>query len=479
MKKTTEYNPIADAFPQDPGAAAPIQNVALLKACSEQNFLLLDASFKIVTFSRSFRQFWINFATDICEGDFFFAGVPAQWLVTFEGCLLNALSGSKTELEIEVAFPDQSIRNLLFRFEPRCDEHKGVTGVSVFLTDITESAQLKVKKTEEKYRMLIEQAFDSIIIYSGEGTILDFNESACASMEYSKKEFRQISIYDLFFPEDIVENPLEITTMKPGQSITDYRVLRRKNGSSVEMEITNKLLPDGTFMAIARDITEWKESEQEKEFDSNNLKALINNTSDLMWSVDRDLHLITFNKAFEEMMKQVMAKPLKTGSNIFAIGFDEEKLGRWTEFYHRALSGESFTETEFISSPVHTWSEISFYPILSEDKIVGTACYSRNITETRKATQLLQKAYSENSAILESITDGFLTVDKIWVVNYWNKEAESIMGVPRESIIGKNIWEVFPVAVGLNFIQKLIERWLNKFRSVLKNFLLRSTFGSM
>jgi PAS domain S-box-containing protein len=455
MKRAPLSNTTTESHGGETDLLARIQDLVWLKVNSDENFLLLDLSFKVITFNRSLHKLWLNFVKDICEGDLILTRVPAHWVMTFESCLLKAASGSETQVEVEMAFPDQSIHHFLVRYKPACDEFEKVTGVSVFLTDITESAHLKAKESEEKYRTLIEHAFDSIIIYSSLGAILDFNESACACLGYSNKEFPKINIHDLFFPHDILESRLHTPKMKPGQSITEFRTLKRKNGSPVEMEITTKVLPDGTCMAVARDITEWKESEQEKEFDSNNLKALINNTNDLMWSVDCDLRLITFNKAFEEMMKRVMVKPLKTGSNIFAIGFDEEKLGRWTEFYHRALSGESFTETECTDSPIHTWSEISFYPILNEDTIVGTACYSRNITETKKATQLLRKAYSMNSAILESITDGFVTVDKNWVVNYWNKEAESIMDVPRENIIGKNIWEVFPVAIGLKFYSEI------------------------
>ena len=55
-----------------------------------------------------------------------------------------------------------------------------------------------------------------------------------------------------------------------------------------------------------RDITRNKKAELQKEFDENNMKSLINNTADLMWSVDKHLKLITSNKAFEEMLQQII-----------------------------------------------------------------------------------------------------------------------------------------------------------------------------
>lgn len=52
--------------------------------------------------------------------------------------------------------------------------------------------------------------------------------------------------------------------------------------------------------------------------------------------------------------------------------------------------------------------------------------------------------------ILESITDGFFALDRNWVVRYYNKAAEKML-LPSDQIINKNLWEVFPDAVGTLF----------------------------
>ncbi|RZM30042.1 MAG: PAS domain S-box protein [Pedobacter sp.] len=67
--------------------------------------------------------------------------------------------------------------------------------------------------------------------------------------------------------------------------------------------------------------------------------------------------------------------------------------------------------------------------------------------------QLLQ--YQKRiSNILESFTDAFFEVDRSWVVTYWNKEAEHLLGKSREEIIGKNLWEVYPDAVNTLFFEQ-------------------------
>lgn len=64
--------------------------------------------------------------------------------------------------------------------------------------------------------------------------------------------------------------------------------------------------------------------------------------------------------------------------------------------------------------------------------------------------QLLQ--YQQRIAnILESFTDGFFETDENWIITYWNKEAERILQMQKEAVIGNNLWEIYHDAVPLKF----------------------------
>ncbi|MEX2380252.1 MAG: PAS domain S-box protein, partial [Vicingaceae bacterium] len=63
----------------------------------------------------------------------------------------------------------------------------------------------------------------------------------------------------------------------------------------------------------------------------------------------------------------------------------------------------------------------------------------------------LEKAYEERNQILESIGDAFFSVDKYWIVTYWNQKAEEVLLTPKDTILNKNLWEVFEDAVDLKF----------------------------
>jgi PAS domain S-box-containing protein len=382
-------------------------------------------------------------------------------------------------------------------------------------------------QSEEKYRTLVEQAFDGIIIYSPDLIIRDCNHSACAALGYKQAELKGLNIADLFLKEDLLARPLHFETLIAGKTTLDYRRLKRKDGSYIQMEIGTKIMPDGNLMAIGRDITARKEAEQkikhsetnlrtifentsegfllldregvvkafnknsaeyafflkekemqlgdrmvdfiepsrkemfegiiakiltgetviydrshdledgktrwvdfsinpviengrvngvcitgrdvtekkiieqQREFDHNNLYALINNTNDMMWSVDRELNLITSNDAFDKMAQHVSGQPLSKGDNILTNRFGKDQLKRFRKYYERAFSGKSFVEIEHTDSPAEFWAEISFYPIRQENEVIGTACFSRDITQRKKAEDQIKKAFTERQLLAE------------------------------------------------------------------------------
>jgi PAS domain S-box-containing protein len=89
-----------------------------------------------------------------------------------------------------------------------------------------------------------------------------------------------------------------------------------------------------------------------------------------------------------------------------------------------------------------------------EGDLRGFAKVTRDITarkeaEDRERLLIREKAALERAAdTLESISDAFYAVDEEWRFTYVNGKAEEIWGRSREELLGKNIWDEFPEAVG-------------------------------
>ncbi len=80
-----------------------------------------------------------------------------------------------------------------------------------------------------------------------------------------------------------------------------------------------------------------------------------------------------------------------------------------------------------------------------------------DLTERHQAQKDLQEEHRRSVTILESITDAFFSLDRGFRLTYLNHEAEKLLGKTRQEMMGKNLWELFPEAVGSRF-QREYER---------------------
>lgn len=69
----------------------------------------------------------------------------------------------------------------------------------------------------------------------------------------------------------------------------------------------------------------------------------------------------------------------------------------------------------------------------------------------QQAEAALLAAYERHNKILESISDAFFALDNAWNFVYVNCEAERMLRHSRGELVGQNVWEVFPAAIGSQF----------------------------
>jgi PAS domain S-box-containing protein len=143
-------------------------------------------------------------------------------------------------------------------------------------------------------------------------------------------------------------------------------------------------IPD-TITGFTEDITEERTLQQKIKEDKRNLRALIDNTEDFIWSVDKNLKYISINQAHVNFILGLTGKNIKPGDNSSAYDLKNEDRDTWLGYYSRALEGEAFIAVqEIILNDRKAYFEIHFHPIFNElDEITGVSCFSRNITERR------------------------------------------------------------------------------------------------
>jgi diguanylate cyclase (GGDEF)-like protein/PAS domain S-box-containing protein len=113
------------------------------------------------------------------------------------------------------------------------------------------------------------------------------------------------------------------------------------------------------------------------------LAALIESTEDLIWSVDIDFRLLTFNKAFERAIEHIRGKKPVVGMR-HEDTMTPERAALWPPLYRRVLTEGSY-RIEYLLHDGRTL-EITFNPIVIDGVTTGISAFGKDITE-RKRTE--------------------------------------------------------------------------------------------
>lgn len=132
-----------------------------------------------------------------------------------------------------------------------------------------ETVNETLKKSEQRFRSLIQDLSDVILILTPDGTLCYASHSANRIFGYESKELMGQNISSLIHPDDIVQlsNSLEKAAMQQGKTFaTEFR-LRRKDGSWINLEATGNPMSDdpsaGRALLTCRDVTERRRLEHE------------------------------------------------------------------------------------------------------------------------------------------------------------------------------------------------------------------------
>ena len=132
------------------------------------------------------------------------------------------------------------------------------------MRDVTERVRAReaLRESESRYRAVLEQASDGIIIADERYRLLEVNARACEMTGYTREELLRMSVTDFLLPEDLAAHPLQRERLAGGGIVLTERRARRKDGTVIHAEISSRLLPDGGMLSIARDVTERKAAEE-------------------------------------------------------------------------------------------------------------------------------------------------------------------------------------------------------------------------
>lgn len=157
-----------------------------------------------------------------------------------------------------------------------------------FIRDISERKKIaeEIKASEEKYRVLVEEASEGIYISDKTGRFVTVNASACRLAQHTEEELLDMSIYDFFVDDDLKARPPQFEALKQGKTIVSERIMKRKDGKFNHLEITSKLLTDGRLLSLVRDVADRKKAEEAIRLSNERYNLVAKATNDSIWDLD-------------------------------------------------------------------------------------------------------------------------------------------------------------------------------------------------
>jgi PAS domain S-box-containing protein len=177
--------------------------------------------------------------------------------------LADVMAGKAREYEVRWKTKDGTVIQFDGATVPRLSDAGEFLSTLCTLRDVTERKRTeeKLRKSEEKYRDLIEISPDAIYVVDANGICVLGNRAGADLVGTPQDELVGTPVTDTYLAEerDLFLERLE--KLRGGGTLRFERTFVRKNGNIIPVEVSVTAIRGGYFQAILRDISERKRSE--------------------------------------------------------------------------------------------------------------------------------------------------------------------------------------------------------------------------
>ncbi|TMV47415.1 PAS domain S-box protein [Paenibacillus mesophilus] len=289
----------------------------------------------------------------------------------------------------------------------------------------------------EKHRIVAENTSDTIVLVDNEAVVRYVSPSIRALTGYSVEEYEGMDAFDMLHPDDVSRVRLShAEAVKSKQPVDlEYRLVHVQGHTVyVEARVKPVLDKDGNVqyvVAVARDVTERKQTEQL-------LENILDNVNAAVVSTDKDFSRMTFcsdsiEKIFGLPKQEVIAKPILMHTHMHP---DDDSL-LMNEVKQQLDQGLPVVQTLRLIHPGETrWIKITMHPYLDHtgaiERIDGIMM---DVTDKKRSELALEESEQRYKSLFENNLDGVFSIELngFYFVNA-NRSFEKITGIRMDQL---------------------------------------------
>jgi len=314
-------------------------------------------------------------------------------------------------------------------------------------TDEVTRVNAAIKKSEEKYRLMIETTHESVVV--AQDGLLKFVNPMTLSLlgGYSEKELIDRPFSEFIHPDDrsmVLENYRRRFTKEAAQSRYPFRVVTR-DGIVHWVEINATLIEwqgkPATLNFLAN-ITERKQAEDALRESEEQHRMLIEASFDLIYVIGRDDMVEYANPAALRALRKSAAEVIgKPRASFFPPAVAAAQKLALDQLF---TSGESLSrEQKTELAGIVQYQETQLIPLKGADgKTVSVLGISRDITERKLSEEALKESEALLRSVVCNIIELIIITDENGIVSFISPQCESVTGYPPGKFIGKRIPDI-------------------------------------
>ncbi len=342
-------------------------------------------------------------------------------------------------LPVDVDYDIQGLRKdgSQFPFQALISRVELITGPALigYFTDVTKrkQAETNLRDTEEKFRLLAENAQDLVFRYRLLPTpgYEYVSPSALRIVGYTPEEYYDDPALGLkmVLPEDRVN--VEAAIANPQVMPSTPIVMRciRKDGQIIWLEQMNSVIRDShgaaiALQGVARDITERKKAEIQIEY----LASYPALNPNLVTEINSDGSIRYANPAAQKRFHDLISRDSR-----------HPFLAQWQDIMAKIITAENRQLFREVNIDGRYYEQLMQY--LNSSKTIRI--YGRDITESKIAEEARAASEIRYRRLFEAARDGILILDAdTGIVVDVNPFLVQLLGFSHKEILGNAVWEL-------------------------------------
>ncbi len=266
----------------------------------------------------------------------------------------------------------------------------------------------QVKESEERYRRLVENSPESIIVHDGKEII--FVNERCVQMAHAsnKNELLGKKIMDFIVPEyeGMIKKRLEL--LFEGRDVKPVELqIMTLSGTPIDVEINGVRIfynQKPVIQLILRDLTERKKMIKELEVSRQRLQSLFVHNPDGVYSLDCNGFITEVNPYLESMLGYSKEELVRM---TYQTIVDRKDLDRVKEMFIKTVKGQPQHDeiTVICKNGARIPGYITEFPIIVENEIIGVYGIAKDISTLKDAQlRMIELAFTDQLTKLPNRT---------------------------------------------------------------------------